>query len=405
MMTHFDPARLTRINDWMQSYVDAGKFPGSTMMLAQGGEVVHRHTCGMRDVAGGKPFEEDTIVRIFSMTKPVTSVALMMLAERGLFHLDAPVSDFIPEFKDMRALRPGATSLEDTEPAATPTLHQIATHTSGLTYSFNPGPISEVMRETKGDFNADGPDLEQAAKNVAALPLAFQPGARWNYSVGIDVLGRVVEVVSGKTLDRFFTEEIFEPLGMKDTFFSLPDDRLDRFACLYTGIDGDPMALGTKSNQVVLRETDRPETSPWRNVSCLSGGGGLLAPIDDYFQFAEMLRKGGEHNGARLLSPSTLRFMMSNHLPGDIASMGPQSFAEMPMVGVGFGIGGSVILDPAQSRMSGNAGDFSWGGMASTIFWVDPVADLTCVFFTQLTPSSTYPNRPQLKALVHGAMT
>ncbi|MEL6792644.1 MAG: serine hydrolase domain-containing protein, partial [Pseudomonadota bacterium] len=295
-MTTFHPARLSRIDDWMQSYVDAGKFPGSTMLLAQGGNVVHRHSSGYRDVKEKKPFEEDTIVRIFSMTKPVTSVGLMMLAEKGLFHLDAPVSDFIPEFADARALIPGAASLDQTEPCAPPTLHQLATHTSGLTYSFNPGLVAAEMKAMKGDFNADGPDCAEAARRVAALPLAFRPGARWEYSVGIDVLGRVIEVVSGKPLDRFFAEEIFEPLGMKDTFFSLPDDRLNRFACLYTGLDGDPMALGTKSDRIVMNETDRPETSPWRDVSCFSGGGGLLAPIDDYFQFAEMLRKGGAHN-------------------------------------------------------------------------------------------------------------
>lgn len=405
MSRSFDPVRLTRIDNWMQSYVDAGKFPGSAMLLAKGGQIVHRHACGYRDVANQKPFSADSIVRIFSMTKPVTSVALMMLAEKGLFHLDAPVSDFIPEFADACALIPNATALDQTEPCAPPTLHQLATHTSGLTYSFNPGPLGAAMKEGKLDFAADGPGLEEAAKRIASVPLAFQPGSRWEYSVGIDILGRVVEVVSGKTLDRFFADEIFEPLGMRDTFFAVPDDKLDRFACLYTSIEGDPMALGTKSDRIVCAEVDRPETSPWRNTKTFSGGGGLLGTIDDYFQFAEMLRKGGTHNGARLLSPSTLGFMMRNHLAGDIASMGPQSFAEMPMVGVGFGIGGSVILDPARCRMPGNAGDFSWGGMASTIFWVDPAADLSCVFFTQLTPSSSYPNRPQLKALVHGAMT
>ncbi|MEM7525478.1 MAG: serine hydrolase domain-containing protein [Pseudomonadota bacterium] len=404
-MPDFDPARLDRIEDWMRSYVDAGKFPGSTLLLAKDGEIAHRASCGWRAVADRKPFEEDTIVRIFSMTKPVTSAALMTLVERGLFHLDAPVSEFLPEFADCEALIPGAERLDQTAPCPCPTVHQLATHTSGLTYSFNPGLVSAAYTECKLDFNADGPGLEEATKRVAALPLAFSPGARWEYSVGIDVMGRIIEVVSGKPLDRFFADEIFEPLGMDDTFFSLPDDRVSRFANLYTSLEGDPMALGTKSDKITMREVDQAETSPYRATSTFSGGGGLLAPIDDYFQFAEMLRKGGEHNGARILSPSTVRFMRRNHLKGDIASMGPKSFAEMPMDGIGFGIGGSVVIDPARCRMPGNVGDFSWGGMASTIFWIDEVTGVTCVFFTQLTPSSSYPNRPQLKALVHGALT
>ncbi|MEM8751933.1 MAG: serine hydrolase domain-containing protein [Pseudomonadota bacterium] len=404
-MTGFDPERLRRIDEWMESYVTRGRFPGSTFVLAKGGEVVHRATVGWRAVEAKKPFQEDTIVRIFSMTKPVTSVALMMLAEKGLFHLDAPLSEFLPEFADARALVAGAERLDQTEPCAPPTLHQLLTHTSGLTYSFNPGPVAAAYKDGKLDFNADGPGLEAAAKRVAEPPLAFAPGARWEYSVGIDVIGRVVEVVAGKTLDVFFEEEILGPLGMTDTFFSVPDDKVDRFANLYTSLEGDPMGLGQKAVDGVMRETDVAESSPYRGVTTLSGGGGLLSTADDYLRFAEMLRKGGACEDGRLLSPSTLRFMKRNHLQSDIASMGPQSFAEMPMTGMGFGIGGAVVIDPARCRMAGNVGDFSWGGIASTVFWVDEVADLSCVFLTQLTPSSSYPNRAQLKALVHAAAT
>lgn len=403
-MSHsFDPNRLSRIDTWMQSYVDRGRYPGSTFLLAQGGNVIHRATCGHMDVAAKTPFAEDTIVRIFSMTKPIVSAALMTLVERGLFHLDAPLSAFIPEFADCHALIDGATSFDQTEPCATPTLIQALTHTSGLTYSFNPGLAGKHYAEHKLDFGAAGPGLEEATKRVASAPLAFAPGARWEYSVGIDVIGRVIEVVSGKPLDRFLAEEIFGPLGMKDTFFTLPDDRLPRYAHLYTSQDGNPMGLGA-SGEGKMFLADTPTDSPWRNTKTFSGGGGLLSTIDDYFQFAEMLRKGGAHSGARILSPNTLRFMMRNFLPTDIASMGAKSFAEMPMDGIGFGVGGSVVIDPSRCRMPGNIGDFSWGGMASTIFWVDQVADLTAIFLTQLTPSSSYPSRPELKALVHGAL-
>lgn len=404
-MTNFDKSRLNRIDHWMQRYVDEGKFPGSTMVLAQGGDEIHRATVGLKDIDAGKSFKQDTIVRIYSMTKPITTVALMTLVERGLFHLDAPVSDFIPEFTDCRALIPGATSLDQTEPCATPTIHQVATHTSGLSYSFNPGLLSEPYKSGRLDFHPDSPSLAQVARGVAAQPLAFHPGARWEYSIGIDILGRVIEVASGKSLDQFFAEELFEPLGMTDTFFALPDDRLHRFASLYTALEGDPMGLGQRADSVICRQVDNAENSPFRTTTTFSGGGGLLSTADDYLSFAEMLRKGGAHNGARILSPSTIAFMRRNHLPGDIASMGPKSFAEMPMDGVGFGLGWAVVQDPALSRMAGSIGDFGWGGMASTYYWVDPALDLTCIFLTQLTPSSTYANRAELKALVHGAMT
>lgn len=404
MKTRFDAERLGRLDRWMQRYVDEGKFPGSSVLIAEGGEIVHRHACGLRDMTKGAPFAEDTIARIFSMTKPITSVALMMLVERGLIHLDAPLSAVLPEFSDCSALLPGAERIDQTEPCAPPTLHHVVTHTAGFTYPFNTSPVSAAYRDANLGFGPDGPGLEPMVKSLAALPLVFRPGARWEYSVGIDVIGRVVEVVSGKPLDRFFAEEIFAPLGMTDTFFSVPDDRLDRFACLYTSLEGDPLALGTKSERVICREVDRPETSAYRNAVTFSGGGGLCGTIDDYFRFGEMVRGGGAFGGERLLSDSTVAWMRRNHLPGDIASMGPKSFAEMPMEGVGFGIGGASFTDPGRSRIPGNVGDFGWGGIASTYWWTDPVADLTCIFFTQLSPSSSYPNRAELKALTHGAL-
>ncbi|GAB4551224.1 MAG: hypothetical protein Tsb0024_19470 [Ruegeria sp.] len=240
---------------------------------------------------------------------------------------------------------------------------------------------------------------------LADLPLAFQPGARWEYSVGIDVIGRVIEVVSGQTLDRFLTENIFAPLGMTETGFSVPTGAGDRFASLYTPLQGDAMALNSaKAGNETLRLVDQPGGSPFEAATLFSGGGGLVGTIDDYARFADMLRNRGTGNGNRLLGPKTVDFMLRNHLPGDIASMGPQSFAEQPMEGMGFGIGGAVVLDPARARTPGSVGDFSWGGMASTFFWIDPVLDLTVVFFTQLAPSSSYPSRSQLKALVQAAL-
>ncbi|EEB82886.1 serine hydrolase domain-containing protein [Roseobacter sp. GAI101] len=398
----FDSNRLGRIGDWMQSYVDRNRFAGCSVLVTQAGKEVYFNATGTRDVETGKPFERDTIARIYSMTKPITSVAIMMLAERGLFHLDAPVSDFIPAFARMECLIPGATSIDQTEPCETPTLHHLLTHTSGLSYPFNPGVLAKAMEEHDILFRADQGSLEAMTDRVAALPLAFHPGSRWEYSVSIDVLGRVVEIVSGKTLEQFFIDEILGPLGMDETRFSVPQGAQDRFAALYTPLAGSAYALNeAKPAEPTLRCVDRPEKSPFLNAEMHSGGGGLVGTIDDYLKFTEMLRTGG----AGLLSPKTLSFMMRNHLPGDIASMGPASFAEQPMEGMGFGLGGAVVLNAGRVRVPSSTGDFSWGGMASTFFWVDPVLDLSVVFFTQLAPSSSYPARPQLKALIHGAMT
>ncbi|MEX0366867.1 MAG: serine hydrolase domain-containing protein [Ruegeria sp.] len=401
----FDRSRLDRIGTWMQRYVDERKYTGSSVLVMRGGEDVYFNARGLRSIEKDLPFTRDTLVRIYSMTKPVTSVAVMMLAERGLFHLDAPVSDFIPGFKDIQALVSGAERLDQVEPAPTPTLHQLLTHTSGLSYPFNPGVLALEMDAQDLLFKPNQGVLADMVDRVTALPLAFQPGSRWEYSVGIDILGRVIEVVSGKSLGDFFAEEIFAPLGMTETAFAVPDGAGDRFASLYTPLAGDAMALNAaRSGGETLRLVDQAGHSPFEGAQMHSGGGGLVGTIDDYGRFAEMLRRGGDVDGHRLLGPQTLEFMMRNHLPGDIASMGPQSFAEQPMEGMGFGLGGAVVLDPARARCPGSVGDFSWGGMASTFFWLDPVQDLTVIFFTQLSPSSSYPSRAELKALIHAAL-
>ena len=401
----FDATRLSRIDEWMARYVEAMKLPGSSVLLHRHGEEAYFTATGSRDVEAAVPFERDTVVRLYSMTKPVTSVALMMLAERALFHLDAPVSEFIPAFSEMTALVPGATAIDQVEASHPPTLHQLLTHTSGLSYPFNPGVLGQAMDEQKIIFSAKDGVLAEAADRAAALPLAFQPGTRWEYSISTDIIGRVIEVVSGQTLDQFFKQNIFDPLGMTETSFVVREDQLSRFASSYTPLAGDAMDLNAaeKSGET-LRLVDHASKTPFAKTTCFSGGGGLVGTIDDYARFIEMLRRGGSTQGDRLLSPNTLNFMMRNHLPGDIASMGPQSFAEQPMEGMGFGLGGSIVLEPGRVRVPGSIGDFSWGGMASTFFWVDRALDMTAVFFTQLLPSSSYPLRSEFKALVHGAL-
>lgn len=401
-MGGFDTDRLDRIKGWMQGYVDTRRYPGTAVLIARHGEEAFYHDCGMRDVAGGLPWQRDTVARIYSMTKPITSVALMMLVERGQIHLDASIAKYIPGFKDSRCLVPGATDLSQTEPCQAPSLHQLLTHTSGVSYSFNPGLVPAVMAEHKMDFGPGPKTLEEMAEAIAALPLAFRPGARWEYSVGIDLIGRVIEVVSGKTLGEFFEEEILGPLGMEETRFKPQEGTGDRFACLYTPLPEGEFALGaTGPSADTLRQIDDASNSPVFTSAMQSGGGGLVGTIDDYLKFTEMMRSGGKG----IISPHTLSFMMRNHLGGDIASMGAASFAEQPMHGMGFGIGGAVVLDPGRVRVPGSMGDFSWGGMASTFFWIDPVQELSVIFFTQLMPSGAYPSRSQLKALVHGALT
>ncbi len=401
----FDTNRLNRIATWMDSYVADRKFAGSSVLINRNGQEAYFNATGLRDVENNLPFERDTVARIYSMTKPITSVAIMMLVERGLFHIDAPLSDFVPEFAQCHALIDGATAIDQTEPAPCPTIQQLLTHTSGLSYPFNPGVLPKAMEEKDLIFKGQQGPLADVVRELATLPLAFQPGTRWEYSVSTDVLGRVVEVVSGQPLDQFFQDHIFDPLGMNDTAFSIASDKLDRFASLYTPLEGNAMALNSaKSGGETLRLVDSAAKTPFANTETFSGGGGLVGTIDDYMRFCEMIRQGGILDQQRLLSPLTVDFMRKNHLPGDIADMGPSSFAEQPMEGMGFGLGGSVVRNPGRVGCPASIGDFSWGGMASTFFWIDPVLDMSVVFFTQLSPSSSYPARPQLKALVHGAL-
>ncbi|KXF89945.1 serine hydrolase domain-containing protein [Phaeobacter inhibens] len=401
-----DAARLEHIRTWQHRYVDQRKYAGSALLINRNGKERYFHAAGQRNIVENLPFTRDTVARIYSMTKPVTSLALMMLLERGLLHLDMPVSEFLPEFNGMRCLVDGATDIIQTRSCRAPTLHELLTHTSGLSYPFNPGVLSEEMSKTDLMFKPGQGPLAAQVLELAALPLAFEPGQRWEYSVGIDVIGRVIEVVTGESLGAMLKREIFDPLGMERTGFRSLETTGNLLASLYSPLSGDAMALNdARQGADSLRLIDSYDDTPFDTAEMHSGGGGLLSTVDDYMRFAELIRLRGSLGKDHLISPQTVDFMCQNHLPGDIASMGPQSFAEQPMDGMGFGLGGAVVLDPARARCPGSVGDFSWGGMASTFFWVDPILDLSVVFFTQLAPSSSYSSRAELKALVHGAVT
>jgi CubicO group peptidase (beta-lactamase class C family) len=396
-----DADRLERIGRHFRGYVDDGKLPGWLITVSRRGRRAYVAAHGSRDLEAGRPVETDTLWRIYSMTKPITSIAAMMLYEEGGFELTDPVSRFIPSFSDVRVFDGGSDLKAVTVPATEPVrIWHLLTHTSGLTYGFHRShPVDAMYRAAGFEWDTPpGTDLARACDIWAGLPLLFQPGAEWNYSVSTDVLGRVVEVVSGQSLDEFFAARIFGPLGMTDTTFWTDDST--RLAALYTrGRDGRPARLDALGDLV---------TSP---RTMLGGGGGLVSTAADYDRFTQMLldrpdSPAGELDGTRLLGPRTVRYMARNHLPGnlDLKTFGRPLYAETPFLGVGFGLGFAVTIDPAPGKVISSEGELTWGGAASTAFWIDPAEELTVSFFTQLLPSSSYPIRSQLRQLVYQAL-
>jgi CubicO group peptidase (beta-lactamase class C family) len=392
----FDPERLARIDRHFRRYVDDGRLPGWSLVLSRAGKIAHLARYGRRDLEADAPVELDTVFRIYSMTKPITSVAAMMLYERGLFELLDPIATYLPEFADMRVYVAGSDLKHVTVPATEPIrVWHLLTHTAGLTYGFQrTHPVDAMYRAGGYEWGAP-PDKDLAAivRDWAALPLLFQPGSEWNYSVATDVLGRLVEVVSRRSLDEFFRDEILLPLDMRDTSSSAAG-RADRLAALYT-----PKPGGGRIRNDALG-------NPFLSPTWFSGGGGLVSTLSDYYRFTQFLLGEGRLGDVRLLSPRTVRYMTRNHLPGnaDIDEYGRPVFAETPLNGVGFGLGFAVVLDPTVTHVLSSAGEFNWGGAASTAFWVDPVEEITAVFLTQVLPSSTYPIRSQLKQLVYSAL-
>lgn len=395
----FDARRLARVDDHFRAYVDDGRLAGWLVLLARRGQIVHLSTYGRRDVAADLPMELDTVFRMFSMTKPITSVAAMMLYEEGAFELKDPVSRFIPSFADARVFRGGSAVRPVTEPVTEPMLiWHLLTHTAGLTYGFQyASPVDALYRSAGFEWGTPpGLDLAACCDRWASLPLLFQPGTEWSYSVATDVLGRIIEVASGRTLDEFLAERIFGPLGMVDTGFHVLAADAGRLAALYTP---DP-TTGAAVQQDALG------AGALQAPAALSGGGGLVGTAADYHRFTEMLRAGGQLDGVRLLGSRTVDYMTRNHLPGgaDLEEFGRPLFAETTFDGTGFGLGFAVVDDPVKGKVLGTAGSYLWGGAASTAFWVDPVEEITALFLTQLLPSSTHPIRHQLNQLVYQAL-
>lgn len=384
----FAGTRLARVNTKMQSYVNEQKLAGISSLIARHGKIVHFEHVGHADIAAGTPISEQTIFRIYSMTKPITSVAVLMLFEEGRFQLSDPVANYLPEFKDCRVLEENGTLLQPVQPM---TIRHLLTHTAGLSYGFDENfQIDRLYQQHVWGAMENRPDVTLAEwiGNIAQMPLAFQPGTRFRYSVATDVLGYLVEVVSGIPFADFLQQRIFEPLGMVDTFFAVPPEKLDRFAANYGPQDGGGLkVIDAPRESRYAQPTQRP-----------SGGGGLLSTTPDYLRFAQMLLNGGELDGERLLGRKTVELMRANHLGDGI-------FVDNnPASGLGFGLGVSVLLDLGKGQTLGSVGNYGWGGAANTNFWIDPKEELIGILMLQFMPSGTYPVTPDFRILTYQAL-
>ena len=401
--TGLDAARLERIGEHMErSYIGPQKIMGAQVAVARRGQLAYRKSFGSMDLERGKPMADDAIFRIYSMTKPVTSVALMTLYEKGYFQLTDPVSRYVPSWKNHRVWVSGEGENMVTEAPSRPVnFRDVLCHTGGFTYGGGlPGvgiqhPVDKIYRDLKVRSVGGADSMATFLDKLSQVPLLYQPGQRWMYSLATDICGALVEVISGKPFAQYLQDEIFGPLGMNDTSFFVSPDKVDRFCANYQ-----------RGPDKKLKLIDDPATSAFtQDPGFKSGGGGLTGTTDDYMRFCEMLRRGGELDGHRVLGPRTLEMMHMNHLAGgqDLSTMALGTFSETANDGVGFGLGFASTKGQVETGSLG-AGDYYWGGAASTIFWVDPKEELSVVFMTQLMPSGTFNFRGQLKSLIYSAI-
>lgn len=387
--------RLNRITDITQLYVDEGKLAGVITMVARRGKIVHFEAVGQRGADDATPLKKDDLFRIYSMTKPITATALMQLYEQGKFHLTDPVSKFVPELRDLKVLNADG----ELEPVKSEmTMQQLLTHTTGLSYGFNPqgDPVDKLYVEAELWKAAD---LDDFAAQLGKLPLKFHPGEQWHYSVAVDVTGLVVQRLSGQSFDQYLKEHIFDPLQMTDTFFAVPDDKVDRFLPNHY--------IDPKTKKLTQSPTGGDQAMQnYRQVTLFSGGGGLVSTTMDYMRWAEAMRNGGELDGVRILGPKTVDYMAMNHLDASMSAggTGEQPTLGQPLRGFGFGLGFGLVTDTTAGGVIGSAGEFNWGGAAGTVFWIDPVEELVVVGMIQLM-GSPYPFRSDLKVATYQALT
>jgi CubicO group peptidase (beta-lactamase class C family) len=399
--------QLDRLTEHLQvRYIEAGRIAGCQVAVARRGQLGYFRSFGLADLDRSAPVQEDTIWRIYSMTKPITGVALMTLYERGMFQLNDPVRRFIPEWADLLVKEQTPDGTERlVEPKRPMTVRDLLMHMSGLGFGggptlaqlFAPDNARATQGLAPGSRQGRGATLASMVDRYAQYPLEFHPGTHWYYTVSTDICARLVEIISGQRFDDYLQETIFEPLGMPDTGFMVPDDKVGRFAACYRRDSGKRLV-----------RSDDPVTSRYREQpTFLSGGGGLVSTTPDYLRFCQMLAGGGQLDGVRILGRKTVELMTVNHLPGggDLQAFAlPGGYGEVGMEGTGFGLTVAVAKSPAATQVIGSAGEFMWGGAASTIFWVDPAEDLIVIFMTQLLPSGTFNFRGQIKTLVYPAI-
>ena len=388
---------MGNIRDYLkEQYVEPGKYVGTLTLVARKGEIAYLDALGFMDRENKKAMQEDAIFSIYSMSKPITSIALMQLYEKSLFRLDDPIHWHIPSWRNLRVYESGLyPNFLTSRPNRHMTIRDLLSHMSGLTYDFMLRTnVDAAYRKTK--LQATG-DLQAMIDTLAQLPLEFSPGDQWNYSVSTDVCGYLVEHFSGMKLDKYFQKHIFDPLGMEDTGFSCAKEKVDRLASLY---EQHP------KKGPVLVDPGGAKTARVKKRKMLSGGGGLLSTMSDYYRFCSMLLNQGELDGTRIIGRKTLAMMASNHLPDnrDLTEMSQSAFSETTYQGVGFGLGFSVILDPVKTQSLTDEGEYGWGGAASTVFWVNPKEEMVVIFLTQLLPSSTYQVRRELRSLVYSSL-
>ena len=392
-----DSKVMGNIRDYLkEQYVEPGKYVGTLTLVARKGEIAYLDALGFMDRENKKGMQEDAIFSIYSMSKPITSIALMQLYEKSLFRLDDPIHWHIPSWRNLRVYESGLyPNFLTSRPNRHMTIRDLLSHMSGLTYDFMLRTnVDAAYRKTK--LQATG-DLQAMIDTLAQLPLEFSPGEQWNYSVSTDVCGYLVEHFSGMKLDKYFQKHIFDPLGMEDTGFSCAKEKVDRLASLY---EQHP------KKGPVLVDPGGAKTARVKKRKMLSGGGGLLSTMSDYYRFCSMLLNQGELDGTRIIGRKTLAMMASNHLPDhkDLTEMSQSAFSETTYQGVGFGLGFSVILDPVKTQSLTDVGEYGWGGAASTVFWVNPKEEMVVIFLTQLLPSSTYQVRRELRSLVYSSL-
>ncbi len=387
--------RLNRITDISQRYVDEGKLAGVITMVARKGKLVHFEAVGHKGADDPRPLKKDDLFRIYSMSKPITAAAMMQLYEQGKFQLNDPVSKFVPEFADLKVLNEDGAMVPAEK---TMTMHHLLTHTTGLSYGFN--PAGDMIDKYYKDANIwDAKDLDDFASIVAKLPLKFEPGNKWHYSIAVDITGLIVQRLSGMPFDQYLQKNIFDPLDMKDTFFEVPKNKADRFLPNhYWDAQNNKLATIKEDSDSAMRN--------YHQVSLHSGGGGLVSTAMDYMKFAEAMRKGGISSGKRILGEKTVKFMAKNHLPGSISTsgVGESPLAAAEQRGFGFGLGFGVITDAIKNGVMGSDGEFNWGGAAGTVFWIDPVEEIVVVGMIQLM-GSPWTLRSDLKIATYQALT